>query len=138
VASSLRAAVSQRLIRTLCPVCQDIDESGHGNQTQRMMEEIKSFLPSANITASYRARGCETCNHTGYAGCTAIYEIMPITDALRELIMEGRSTREIHRAATAEGMLTLRQAALLKVAQGRTTMQEVRRVVPDMGIEAGA
>src|SRR5439155_25611023 len=71
VASSLRAAVSQRLIRTLCPVCQELDETGHGKDVQRMMEEIKAFLPSANVTARYRARGCETCNHTGFAGCTA-------------------------------------------------------------------
>ena len=60
---------------------------------------------------------------------------MPVSDAMRELIVEGRSTRDLHTKAVAEGMLTLRQAALLKVAQGRTTMEEVRRVVPDIGFE---
>jgi type IV pilus assembly protein PilB len=64
-----------------------------------------------------------------------VYEIMPVTDGIRDLVVEGRSTREIHSKAVAEGMLTLRQAALLKVAQGRTTMEEVRRVVPDIGFE---
>ena len=100
-----------------------------------MMEEIKAFLPTANPAARYIARGCEHCQQTGYAGSSAVYEIMPVTDAIRELIVEGRSTREIHAQAVAEGMLTLRQAALLKVAQGRTTMEEVRRVVPDIGFE---
>jgi type II secretory ATPase GspE/PulE/Tfp pilus assembly ATPase PilB-like protein len=138
VASSLRAAVSQRLIRTLCPACQEVDETGHGKDVQQMMEEIKAFLPNANLTARYLARGCETCNHTGYAGCTAVYEIMPITDAIRELILENRSTRQIHNQAVADGMLTLRQAALLKVAQGRSTMEEVRRVVPDFPPEVQA
>jgi general secretion pathway protein E len=133
VASSLRGALSQRLVRTLCPSCQELAEAGHNAETQRMMEEIKAFLPTANAAARYIARGCEHCHHTGYAGSSAVYEVMPISDAIRELIVEGKSTRDIHARAVADGMLTLRQAALLKVAQGRTTMEEVRRVVPDMG-----
>jgi type II secretory ATPase GspE/PulE/Tfp pilus assembly ATPase PilB-like protein len=135
IASSLRGAMSQRLVRTLCPSCQELCDGGHTADVQRMMEEIKAFLPTANVAARYIARGCEHCQHTGYAGSSAVYEIMPISDAIRELIVEGRSTREIHTKAVAEGMLTLRQAALLKVAQGRTTMEEVRRVVPDIGFE---
>ena len=133
LASSMRGAMSQRLVRTLCPSCQELAEGGHGGEVQRMMEEIKAFLPTSNPAARYIARGCEHCQHTGYAGCSAVYEIMPVTDAIRDLIVEGRPTREIHTRAVADGMLTLRQAALLKVAQGRTTMEEVRRVVPDMG-----
>jgi type II secretory ATPase GspE/PulE/Tfp pilus assembly ATPase PilB-like protein len=134
-ASALRAAVSQRLVRTLCPACQELSEGGHTPDVLRMMEEIKAFLPTANAAARYIARGCEHCHHTGYAGSSAVYEVMPITDGIRDLIVEGKSTREIHAKAVAEGMLTLRQAALLKVAQGRTTMEEVRRVVPDIGFE---
>ena len=99
------------------------------------MEEIKAFMPSAASTIRYAARGCDHCHGTGYAGCTAIYEIMPVTDAIRELIIEGRPARDLHACAIKEGMLTLRQSALLKVAQGRTTMEEVRRVVPDMPAE---
>jgi general secretion pathway protein E len=135
VASSMRGAMSQRLVRTLCPSCQELSEGGHTAEVQRMMEEIKAFLPTANAAARYIARGCEHCHHTGYAGSSAVYEIMPVTDAIRDLIVEGKSTREINAKAVAEGMLTLRQAALLKVAQGRTTMEEVRRVVPDMGFD---
>lgn len=131
-ASALRAAVSQRLLRTLCPACQELDEDGHGADVQRMMGEIKSFLPGANVGARYSAKGCDACHQTGYAGCTAVYEVMPVTDALRDLIVAGASTKDIHARAVKEGMLTLRQAALLKVAQGRTTMEEVRRAVPDI------
>ena len=132
VAGSLRAAVSQRLVRTLCPACQELDESGHGPDVKRMMEEIKAFLPHAQSSARYVARGCDQCLGTGYAGSTAVYEVMPVGDAVRDLILEGQSPREIHARAVQDGMLTLRQSALLKVAQGRTTVEEVRRVVPDM------
>ena len=138
VASSLRAAVSQRLVRTLCPQCQEMSEQDHSPETQRMMDEIRAFMPKGHIAGRYTARGCDACHGTGYAGCTAVYEIMPVSDGIRDLIIEGCSTREIHAKAMQEGMLTLRQAALLKVAQGRTTMEEVRRAVPDMpaGTEA--
>lgn len=132
VASSLRAAVSQRLLRTLCPACQELDEDGHVPDTKRMMEEIRSFLPHAVDALRYRACGCAQCHGTGYAGSTAVYEVMPISEGIRDLILEGRPPREIHALAVQQGMLTLRQAALLKVAQGRTTMEEVRRVVPDI------
>jgi len=135
IASSLRASISQRLVRTLCPACQQLEETGHGIEVQKLMEEIKAFLPGGYLTTRFSAKGCEQCHHTGYAGSTAVYEIMPMTDAIRDQIMEGRSTREIHATATKEGMLTLRQSALLKLAQGRTTLDEVRRVVP--GIEVG-
>jgi general secretion pathway protein E len=134
IAGALRATVSQRLLRTLCPACQQIDESGHSIEVQRIFEEIKAFLPSANLTARYTAQGCDQCQGTGYAGCTAIFEIMPVSDALRDLVVENKPTRQIHAKAVEEGMLTLRQAALLKVAQGRTTMEEVRRVVPDFPV----
>src|SRR5688572_626197 len=93
IAGSLDAAVSQRLLRTLRTACQELDESGHTAEVKRVMEEIKAFMPSAGSTVRYSARGCDQCHGTGYAGCTAIYEIMPITDALRELIITGRPAR---------------------------------------------
>jgi type II secretory ATPase GspE/PulE/Tfp pilus assembly ATPase PilB-like protein len=99
-----------------------------------MMEEIRSFLPHAAEAARYRACGCAQCHGTGYAGSIAVYEVMPVSEGVRDLILEGRPPREIHALAVQQGMLTLRQAALLKVAQGRTTMEEVRRVVPDIPV----
>jgi type II secretory ATPase GspE/PulE/Tfp pilus assembly ATPase PilB-like protein len=138
LATSLRAAVSQRLVRTLCPACQELDESGHAPEVKSVMEEIKAFMPAAASGVRYLAKGCDHCQGTGYAGLTAIYEIMPVTEALRELIIEGRPTRALHACAVQDGMLTLRQAALLKVAQGRTTIEEARRIVPDMPMEMPA
>ena len=136
IATSLDAAISQRLVRTLCTNCQELEEAGHTPDVKRVMEEIKAFMPSAASTVRYAAKGCDHCHGTGYAGCTAIYEIMPVTDAIRELIIDGRPARDLNLRAMQEGMLTLRQSALLKVAQGRTTMEEARRVVPDMPMEA--
>jgi type II secretory ATPase GspE/PulE/Tfp pilus assembly ATPase PilB-like protein len=138
VASSLRAAVSQRLVRTLCPQCQELSDEDHSPETQRMMEEIRAFMPKGHIAGRYVARGCDACHGTGYSGCTAVYEIMPVTEHVRDLIVAGASTREIHARAVQDGMLTLRQAAMLKVAQGRTTMEEVRRAVPDVPLPAAA
>jgi type II secretory ATPase GspE/PulE/Tfp pilus assembly ATPase PilB-like protein len=135
IASSLRASISQRLVRTLCPACQQLEEMGHSAEVHKLMEEIKAFLPGGYATTRFSAKGCEQCHHTGYAGSTAVYEVMPMTDAIRDQVMENRSTREIHTTATKEGMLTLRQAALLKLAQGRTTVEEVRRVVPGITAE---
>ena len=61
-----------------------------------MMEEIKSFLPGGYPTARFTAGSCEQCQHTGYAGTTAIYEIMPISDHIRDLILDNKPTRDIH------------------------------------------
>ena len=76
----------------------------------------------------HKGRGCATCNFTGMKGRVAIYEVMPITEELRELVLKDASTAEIRERAQAQGMKTLRQAGLLKVLDGTTTAAEVLRV----------
>ena len=75
----------------------------------------------------FRGRGCDACNHTGYRGRMAIFEIMPLGDELRELIMKESSTNAIREAARQQGMRTLRQAGLLAIYDGQTTIDEVVR-----------
>ena len=75
-----------------------------------------------------RGRGCEQCRHTGYQGRTAIYEICVITEPLRKLIMQKRDGGELKQCAIAEGMETLRQDGWRRVAQAKTTIEEVVRV----------
>ena len=76
----------------------------------------------------YRGAGCATCNGTGMKGRVAIYEVMPITEALKDMILEEASTAELREQAQKEGMKTLRQAGLQKVVEGVTTVEEVVRV----------
>src|SRR5687768_16329470 len=66
IAGSLDAAVSQRLVRTLCTACQELEEGGHSAEVKRVMEEIKAFMPSAGSAVRYAARGCDQCHGTGY------------------------------------------------------------------------
>ena len=74
-----------------------------------------------------KGRGCEKCNNTGYKGRVGLYEVMEITEDLRELILVGASSLELRRKAVEEGMITLRGSGLLKVKQGMTTLEEVVR-----------
>ena len=76
----------------------------------------------------YKGKGCQVCNFTGMKGRVAIYEVMPATEMLRELILKSASTAELREAAQAEGMKTLRQAGLRKVLEGTTTVEEILRV----------
>jgi type IV pilus assembly protein PilB len=76
----------------------------------------------------YKGKGCQTCNFTGMKGRVAIYEVMPVTTELRDLMLRNATTNEIRDTATSQGMKTLRQNALQKVIDGVTTVEEVLRV----------
>ena len=82
----------------------------------------------AKGTTTYRGVGCPSCSDTGFKGRVAIYEVMPISDDLREFVLNGASALELKREAMRGGMLTLRQSALNKLADGITTLSEVCRV----------
>jgi len=74
-----------------------------------------------------KGSGCEKCNKTGYKGRVGLYEVMEITDELRELILVGASALELRRKAIEEGMITLRGSGLRKITDGVTTIEEVLR-----------
>jgi type IV pilus assembly protein PilB len=74
-----------------------------------------------------RGKGCEKCNNTGYKGRVGLYEVMEVTEDLRELILVGASAMELRRKAVADGMLTLRSSGLQKVKDGVTTIEEIVR-----------
>ena len=89
-------------------------------QTGFTPEEAKTVIPK-------KGTGCEKCNNTGYKGRVGLYEVMEVTDELRELILVGASGLELRRKAIEEGMLTLRMSGLRKVKDGLTTIEEVAR-----------
>jgi len=76
----------------------------------------------------YSVVGCDSCNHTGYRGRTAIHELLDLSDNIREMIVERRPGSEVRRAAEAEGLTSLRESALKKVFSGVSTLHEINRV----------
>ena len=86
------------------------------------------FTPDeAKHIQTFKGQGCKTCNDTGYKGRVGLYEVMEISEDIQELILVGASAREIRRKAMEQGMLSLRQSGLVKIKEGRTTLEEVLR-----------
>jgi type IV pilus assembly protein PilB len=86
------------------------------------------FTPDeAQKVVPKKGKGCEKCNNTGYKGRVGLYEVMEVTEELRELILVGASALELKRKAVEEGMITLRRSGLCKVMEGVTTIEEVAR-----------
>ncbi|HKV40853.1 MAG TPA: type IV-A pilus assembly ATPase PilB [Blastocatellia bacterium] len=122
VATSVNLIQAQRLVRKICKECK--------TELHMPVEALidVGFSPSeAKDVKVYRGAGCSACNGTGYKGRIGLYEVMEITDELRELILVGASGLELRRKAIEEGMLTLRQSGVEKVRQGATTAEEIVR-----------
>lgn len=124
VASTIACVVAQRLVRTICLSCKEDYEASE--------EEIKLLFstPPPRPVILKRGTGCPLCNHTGYQGRTGIYEILPISRNLRSLITGTESSEFLRKTAETEGMISLLEAAFIKVRKGITTLEEVFRVVP--------
>jgi type IV pilus assembly protein PilB len=123
VASSVISIVAQRLARTVCPKCAEPVQVPPEALTQIgfMDNEIGTFDVK-------KGRGCSYCSQTGYKGRVALFEVLTITDEIRELILRGASAMEIRETAVALGMQTLRGSGLEKIREGRTTLEEIVRV----------
>ncbi|MGE3466840.1 MAG: type IV-A pilus assembly ATPase PilB [Pyrinomonadaceae bacterium] len=120
VATSVNIIQAQRLIRRICTACkEEIHVPAEGLiEVGFSKEEVKDLK-------LYKGRGCETCNKTGFKGRVGLYEVMEITDELRELIIIGASAMELRRKAIDLGMITLRESGLCKIREGITTIEEV-------------
>jgi type IV pilus assembly protein PilB len=122
VASSVNLICAQRLVRRICASCKE----DHPHAPQGLVEA--GFTPDeAQNVVPKKGAGCDRCNNTGYKGRVGLYEVMEISEELRELILVGASALEIKRKAVEEGMITLRRSGLHKVMEGVTTMEEVAR-----------
>jgi type IV pilus assembly protein PilB len=122
VASSLNLVCAQRLVRRICTNCKIEDDV-----PPPALEQI-GFQPDlAAKVKPKKGKGCEKCNKTGYKGRVGLYEVMEITDELRELVLVGASALELRRKAIEEGMITLRGSGLRKISEGVTTIEEVVR-----------
>jgi general secretion pathway protein E len=127
LANSLLGVIAQRLVRTLCPECRTRHPLPAGAP---LFAEVSPWLEPGEGQSLFAPRGCPACLETGYGGRTGIFEVMSASQALRRLIAEGHPAGAIREQAVREGTIELRQAALLKVARGQTTAEEVVRAVP--------
>jgi type IV pilus assembly protein PilB len=122
VASSVNLICAQRLVRRICSNC----KSEHPHAAQALME-AGFTADEAQRVVPQKGKGCDKCNNTGYKGRVGLYEVMEISEELRELILVGASGLELRRKAVDEGMITLRRSGLHKVMEGVTTIEEVAR-----------
>ncbi|MGB4110619.1 MAG: ATPase, T2SS/T4P/T4SS family, partial [Desulfomonilia bacterium] len=122
VASSVNLIVAQRLARKVCASCKERDDVSPETLIQMGMDpEV------ASRAECLRGKGCPVCGNTGFKGRVALYEVMPITEEVRELILMGASTAEIKNQAISQGMKTLRQSGLTKILDGTTSVSEILR-----------
>jgi type IV pilus assembly protein PilB len=123
VSSSVIIILAQRLARRICVKCKEEEKV----PTEALIklgfseEDAKEIVPM-------KGKGCPACNDTGYKGRVALYEVMPLSETLKDLILEGASTEELKRASIKDGVNSLRMSGLAKVKEGVTTIEEVLRV----------
>ncbi|MDG2083588.1 MAG: ATPase, T2SS/T4P/T4SS family [Planctomycetota bacterium] len=118
--ATVEAVVAQRLVRRVCSECKEEFEP-----TDEVLMELELTRSDVQGRTFFYGKGCKVCNGSGYKGRIALFEIMMMSDRLRDLIMDGASTQEIQNAAREEGMQTLRDAGLIHIYDGVTTIEEV-------------
>ncbi len=133
VAPSVHTIIAQRLVRRICPDCQELKplEKSKHDEVNRSLAAIKQVWKNLDTTIPEQlphANGCEKCSHTGYKGRMVITEILPVDFELRELILNNESSMKLITAARKKGMITMREDGILKVLHGYTTLDEVYRV----------
>ena len=132
LASSLYAALAQRVVRKICAHCR-VEFNASPEVTENIKAVLKNFIPAnqSAILKLYKGQGCKFCANTGYLGRIGIFEVLIMTDAITKLVMEHASSGDIEASAVASGMITMKQDGYLKVLEGVTTMEEVLRVAQD-------
>ena len=127
-ASSLVGVLAQRLVRKLCPKCKE--------KYTLPRSEIYKILPDFDIYGYegdsfelYRATGCLTCNNTGYKGREAVFEFLTVTEEMKQLILDRATIAEVKELAIKQGMHTMKDEGLEKVMNGKTSLEELIRVI---------
>jgi len=123
VASAVNLITAQRLGRRVCSQCKEPEEIPRETL-------VAAGIPEAEVdgVVCYKGKGCPTCNDTGYKGRVGIYQVMPMFEELRELILAGANTAEIKRESMRLGVKTMRQSALTKLQEGALSVEETLRV----------
>jgi type IV pilus assembly protein PilB len=122
ITSTLEGILAQRLLRTICPRCKTPFKP-----TEFALNQIGLTLEDVADKELFYGRGCPDCNDTGYLGRSGVFELLSISDSIRELIIRNAPTVVIREKAREEGMRTLREEGILKIYDGQTTIEEVSR-----------
>jgi type IV pilus assembly protein PilB len=125
VASALVGVVAIRLVRTLCPKCREPYEA----DAATLNRLLGTSTTTGGSVTLYRGRGCSNCHETGFRGRTGIFEILGIDDSMRQLVSQGATDAAIRQSAIENGMRSIGEDGLRKVLEGKTTLDEVTRVV---------
>jgi len=130
IASTVNVAIAQRLVRTICEECKD-----ERNLSETEIKGLERFVPEEILkelskrSKTYHGKGCSVCNQTGYLGRIGIFEVLNVTNNIREAIIERKHSSEIKEIAKKEGMTTIVEDGFRKVLRGITTIEEVLRVI---------
>jgi type II secretory ATPase GspE/PulE/Tfp pilus assembly ATPase PilB-like protein len=127
LANALVGVVAQRLVRTLCPECKMGFDLGGATDT---FAEVRASLGANEGHRLYGPVGCPACRGLGFIGRSGVFEVMNVTPALRDLILRRESLQVLRRKAIEEGLVEFRHSALIKVARGETSIEEVFRTIP--------
>src|SRR5918999_2822637 len=123
VSSSLLLVAAQRLARRICGACKEpieVDET--------LLVPYGYTPTGAGRLTLAKGKGCDRCNFTGLKGRTALYEVMPVSTEIKDMVVHGAAAADIRTVARSQGMQTLRDASLVKVLEGTTTIDEMLRV----------
>jgi general secretion pathway protein E/type IV pilus assembly protein PilB len=131
VASSLEAVLAQRLVRLICQKCKT---EGPRDEVKKLRSQYGAEVPDV----MFRGSGCRNCQGTGYRGRQGVFEMMPISDEIRALILQHASSREIRKIAIQQDMCSLREDGWRLIREGRTTPDEVVRMTKDETSVVGA
>ncbi len=136
ITSAINIAMAQRLIRKLCKKCKKkaVLEEKENSLIKKIIDSIldKNYLKGLDFENVYEAVGCKECNFTGFKGRTGIYEAVLTDEKIENIVKENPSEREINKAAEGQGILDMKQDGVIKILQGVTSFDELRRVI-DLG-----
>jgi len=133
ISSAMNLAMAQRLVRKLCPVCKKQVELGEDDK--KIIDQILStvndqtYLEGVDKTHYFQSVGCDKCNMTGFKGRIGIHEAIIMDENIENVVRDNPSEREIQKAAKNQKLLDLTQDGILKVLQGITTLEELKRVI---------
>jgi type IV pilus assembly protein PilB len=129
VASSVNLAIAQRLVRRICTKC-ITSYSPDEKETEEIKRliDLNKLLDKGETLTLYKGKGCSNCSYTGYSGRVGIFEMLVMSDAIKDLVMENANAGDIKKQAIAEGMTTILEDGFTKAINGATTLEEVLRV----------
>jgi len=124
VTSAVILIIAQRLIRKICPTCKEV----MADIPQEKLQVLGIPFEEVNNLLLYYGKGCEHCNHSGYKGRIGLYEVLPLKEEIKSLILKGAPYSELKKTAASLGMKTIKESGIKKLKEGITTIEEVLRV----------